>query len=167
MDNELNDVLMGLTPFIPHGQRFAEFKVQGFFRIDGPHILDPLFPIEEPIQQGDELRRRQFMARREQLRAQLRETELILGELNEQGKAESEEAHEHRMQLDVLQRQLREIENEFRRSEPGRAQQRGRDDLEREVQNLRKQMDGMNEQMDEMRELMKRLLEKKETQEAL
>jgi chromosome segregation ATPase len=122
---------------------------------------------EEQIQPGAEFRRQELMVRREQLQAQLRDTELALGELNEQGKAESEQAHEHRIQLDVLQQQLREIENEFRRSEPGMAQEPGREDLEREVQNLRKQMDSVNEQMGEMRELMKRLLEKNETPEAL
>jgi beta-lactamase regulating signal transducer with metallopeptidase domain len=114
---------------------------------------------EEQIRPGAEFHRQELMVRRERLRAQLRDTELALGELNEQGKAESEQAHEHRIQLDVLQQQLREIENEFRRSEPGMAREPGREDLEREVQNLRRQMDGMNEQMGEMRELIKRLLE--------
>jgi chromosome segregation ATPase len=130
-----------------------------------PDILGPLHRVEEPMQPG-ELHRAELMIRREQLHAQLRDLELVLRELNQQGKVESEEAHEHRMRMDVLQQQLREIENEFRSSEPGRARERGREDLEREVQNLRKQMDGMNEQMSEMRELMKRLLEKKESPEA-
>ena len=123
--------------------------------------------VEEPIQPGIERHRQNLMVQREQIQAQMRELEHVLQELNEQEKAESEEAHEHRMQMDVLQQQLRAIENEFRESKPGRAQQRGRDDLEREVQNLRKQMDGMNEQMVEMRELMKRLLQKNESPETL
>lgn len=118
--------------------------------------------LEEPIQPGGELHRRQLMARREQLRAQLRETELILGELNEQGKAESEEAQMRKQQLREFTDLLKAAENELRQSEPGRAQERGRDDLEREVQDLRKQMDGVNEQMGEMRELLKRLLERSE-----
>jgi uncharacterized protein involved in exopolysaccharide biosynthesis len=96
----------------------------------------------------------------------MREIELVLRELNEQGKSESEEAQKHRQQLDVLLKKLQAIENELRKSEPGRARVRGREDLEWEVQNLRKQMDGMSEQMGEMRELMKRLLEKNESPEA-
>jgi DNA repair exonuclease SbcCD ATPase subunit len=133
-----------------------------------PGIPDRHRPrLEEPMQPGGELRHRQLMARREQLRTRLGELELMLGELNEQGKAESEEAQMHRQQLHELQEQLQATENEIRQSEPGRAQQPGRDDLEREVQNLRKQMDSVNEQMHEMRELMKRLLEKNETPEAL
>jgi beta-lactamase regulating signal transducer with metallopeptidase domain len=133
-----------------------------------PDIPERAWPRDEaPMQPGGEFRRQELTVRREQLQAQLREMELAFGELNEQGKAESEEAQMRRHRLLDLQKQLQGTENEIRESEPGRAQQRGRDDLEREVQNLRKQMDGMNEQMSEMRELMKRLLEKNEKPEAL
>ena len=72
----------------------------------------------------------------------------------------------HRQHLRELQKQLQATENEFGGGEPGTARQRGREDLEWEVQNLRKQMDGMNEQMSEMRELMKRLIENKQSPEA-
>lgn len=122
---------------------------------------------EGPMQPDIERHRRQLMARRAQIQAQMRELELLLRELNGQEKAESEDAHLHKRELRDLQKLLQETENELRKSQPGREQERGRDDLEREVQNLRKQMDGMNEQMGEMRELMKRLLEKNETQQAL
>lgn len=131
-----------------------------------PYLLATLFPIEEQMLHGDELHRRQLMARREQLRAQLRELELVLRELEEQGKAESEEAEMHRQQLRVFTDQLKATENEIRRSEPDRAPEPRRGGLEREVQDLRKQMDGVNEQMGEMRELLKRLLEKSELPEA-
>lgn len=119
------------------------------------------------MQPGIERHREELMVRREQLRAQLRKQELMLGELlNEQGKAESEEAQMRRQSLYDLSGQLKATENEIRESEPNRLQERGRDDLEQEVQNLRRQMDGMNEQMGEMRELIKRLLEKSESPEA-
>jgi beta-lactamase regulating signal transducer with metallopeptidase domain len=132
-----------------------------------PGVSERPWPrLEEPVQPGGELRREELMVRREQLQAQLRETELMLGELNEQGKAESEEAQLHRQQLREFAEQLQATDNELRRSESGRAQEPGRDDLEREVQNLRKQMDSINEQMGEMRELMKRLLEKSESPNA-
>ena len=100
------------------------------------------------------------MARREQLRAQLRKQELMLGELNEQGKAQSEEAQMRRQELRELQEQMQATENELRESRIGGIQEPGRSDLEREVRDLRKQMDNVNEQIGEMRELMKRLLEK-------
>ena len=133
-----------------------------------PGSLQRSWPREEdPMQPGNELDHEELMVRREQLHAQMREIELVLGELNEQGKADSDEAQMHRRQLDELQEQLRATENEFRKSEPGRTRERGRDDLEQEVQNLRKQMDSVNEQMGELRGLMKRLLEKKELAEAL
>ncbi|MBN2592395.1 MAG: hypothetical protein JXA81_02725 [Sedimentisphaerales bacterium] len=96
-----------------------------------------------------------------ELRAQARRLERRLQEL---GDGHPDQAQELRMQLDVLQQQLRDVETEFRGSEPGTARERGRDDLEREVQNLREQMKGMNEQMGEMRELIKRLLENKQPQ---
>jgi chromosome segregation protein len=131
-----------------------------------PYLLTPLFPIEEQMLHGDELHREELMVRREQLQAQLRETELMLGELNEQGKAESEEAQMCRQQLRVFTDQLKATENELREGQPGRAREPGREDLEREVQDLRKQMDNVNQQMGEMRELMKRLLEKGESREA-
>jgi bla regulator protein BlaR1 len=133
-----------------------------------PGIPERPWPqVEEPMQRGIELRREELMARREQLRAQLRKQELMLGELlNEQGKAESEEAQMRRQYLYDLSEQLKATENEIRGSEPDKLQERGRDDLEQEVQNLRRQMDGMNEQMGEMRELIKRLLEKSESPEA-
>lgn len=120
---------------------------------------------EEPMQPEPELRHRQLIARREQLRAQLRESELVLNELNEQGKADSEEAQMHRQQLREFAEQLKATENELRELNPDRFQERDRDDLEREVRDLRKQMNGMNEQMSEMRELIKRLLEKGESPE--
>jgi len=123
--------------------------------------------IEEQMLHGDELHhRQQLIVRRWQLRAQLRETELVLQKLNEQGKADSEEAQMRRQRLSELTEQLKAAENEIRGSELGREQEPGRDDLEREVQDLRKQMDGVNQQMGEMRELMKRLLEKTEPTEA-
>jgi beta-lactamase regulating signal transducer with metallopeptidase domain len=132
-----------------------------------PDIPERPWPrLAESMLYGDELHRRQLMARREQLRAQLRETEFMLQELNEQGKADSEEAQMRRQQLSELTEQLQATENEIRGSEPGREPERGRKDLEREVQDLRKQMDGMNEQMGEMRKLMKRLLEKSEPPKA-
>jgi beta-lactamase regulating signal transducer with metallopeptidase domain len=128
-----------------------------------PGVPESTWPrLGEPMRAGRELHNRQLMALREQLRAQLRETELILGELNEQGKAESEEAQMHRQQLREFTEQLKATENEIRRMEPERV----REDLEREVQDLRKQMNNVNEQMGEMRELMKRLLEKSESPEA-
>jgi beta-lactamase regulating signal transducer with metallopeptidase domain len=126
----------------------------------------PWTQLEEPVQPEGELHRRQIMVRRERLRAQLQETELVLGRLNEQGKAESEEAEMHRQQLRELTEQLKMTEKEIRQSEPQGEQERGREDLEREVQDLRKQMDGMNEQMGEMRELMEKLLEKSKPPEA-
>ena len=122
--------------------------------------------LEEPMQPGDEFYRRQLMARREQLRAQIREQELMLKDLlNDRAQAESERTQMLRANLYDLSAQLKGTEKEIRESQPGEERQRGREDLEREVQNLRKQMDGMNEQMSEMRELMKRLLEKSETPE--
>jgi DNA repair exonuclease SbcCD ATPase subunit len=131
-----------------------------------PYLLTPLFPIEEQMQPGDELRRGQLMDRRQQLRAQLGELELVFGELNRQGKGESEEAQMRRKQLHELQEQLQATENEIHQSEPGRAQEPEREKLEREVQDLRKQMDNVNEQMGEIRELIKRLLEKSEPSKA-
>jgi len=129
--------------------------------------LPRLWPrAEDPMQPG-ELHDARLMVQRERVHVQMRELEHVLRELNEQGKAESEEAQMHRQQLRELQDQLQAMENELREREPGRAQQSGREDLEREVQNLREQMDGMNGQMNEMRELMKRLLEKNESPEAL
>ena len=121
--------------------------------------------VENPMQPGGE-RSEEFMARREQLQARLREIDHVLGELNEQGKGESDEAQMYRQQLRELQEQLQATDNELRKNEPGRQQERGRDDLEREVQDLRKQIDSVNEQMGEMRELMKRLLERGEPSEA-
>jgi beta-lactamase regulating signal transducer with metallopeptidase domain len=122
---------------------------------------------EDPKRPGNEFHRQELMVRREQLHAQMREIELILGELNEQGKAESEDARMHNRELHQIHKLLQATENELRKSEPGRAQEHERDDLEREVQYLRKQMDSVNEQMGEMRELMKRLLQKNETPEDL
>ncbi|MHC4439461.1 MAG: M56 family metallopeptidase [Planctomycetota bacterium] len=122
---------------------------------------------EDPMQPIGELHRQKLIVQQEQIQAQMRELEHVLRELNEQGEAESEEARLHQRELRDIQKLLQETENELRKSVPGRARERGQEDLEREVQSLRKQMDGMNEQMGEMRELMKRLLEKKETQEAL
>jgi len=89
----------------------------------------------------------------------------VLRELNEQGKAESDEARMHSRELRELQEQLQATNGELRKAGPGRQQERGRDDLEREVQNLRKQMDSVNEQMGEMRKLMERLVEKGERPE--
>jgi len=138
-------------------------RMQMMHELDVPERLLPRD--EAPIQPGDEFHRQELMVRREKLQAQLREMELALRELEEQGKAESDEAHMHRQHLRELQKQLQAIENEFGRGEPNTARQRGQEDLELEVQNLRKQMDGMNEQMSEMRELMKRLLENNESPE--
>ena len=121
---------------------------------------------EDPMQPGNELHREQFMVRREQLQAQLREIELVLGELNEQGKTESDEAQMHRQQLREFQEQLQATENELRKSEPSRPQEHERDNLEQEVQDLRRQIGSVNEQIGELRELMKRLLEKNELPEA-
>jgi len=122
--------------------------------------------VEEPMRPGIELRRKELMARREQLRAQLRETELMLGELNEQGKAESEEARLHQQELCKLRELLRDTERRLQGVGRDRPQVRERDELEREVQNLRRQMNGINEQMSELRELIKRLLEKSGSSEA-
>ena len=131
-----------------------------------PGITDRSRPqFEYQMQPGSE-RREQLMAKLEQLQAKLRERELELRELNEQGKAQSEEAQMRRQRLSELQEQLQATENEIRQIEPGMAQEPGRDNLEREVQDLRKQMDNVNQQMGEMRELMKRLLEKSEPSKA-
>ncbi len=131
-----------------------------------PDLLERPRPrVEDPMQPGSEVHREQFMVRREHLQARLQEIELVLRELNEQGKAESDEARMHSRELRELQEQLQATNGELRKAGPGRQQERGRDDLEREVQNLRKQMDSVNEQMGEMRKLMERLVEKGERPE--
>jgi beta-lactamase regulating signal transducer with metallopeptidase domain len=131
-----------------------------------PGITDRSRPqFEYQMQPGSE-RREQLMAKLEQLQAKLRERELELRELEEQGKGGSEEAQMRRQRLRELQEQLQATENEIQQSEPGRAQEPGRDNLEREVQDLRKQMDNVNQQMGEMRELIKRLVEKSESPKA-
>ncbi|MFC1794499.1 M56 family metallopeptidase [Planctomycetota bacterium] len=122
---------------------------------------------EDPMQPGGELHREELMVRREKFKTRLREIVLVLDELKEQEKAESDEAQMQRQELVGLQKQIRATEDELRKSESSRPQEHERDNLEREVQNLRKQMDSVNEQMGEMRELIKRLLEKKESTESL
>jgi hypothetical protein len=116
---------------------------------------------EEPMRPRPNIERRpgEPMIRQEHLQSQIREKELVLGELNEQGKGDSEEAHILGQELRALVEQLEAAQREFRGARPDRPQPRERDELEREVHELRRQVDGVNEQMAELRELLKRLLE--------
>jgi len=97
--------------------------------------------------------------RRDHLRTRLGAIERVLGELNEQGKGDSEEAHNVGRKLRVLQEQLEVTERELQGARREAPRERERGDLEREVEELRMQVNSVNEQMGELRELLTRLLE--------
>ena len=169
---ELESRLQGLTDNHPEAQ---ELRIQldqihqqmQRSRREPDRFERPWPRDEDPMQPGNEFHHEELMVRREKFKTRLREIVLVLDELKEQGKVESDEAQMQRQELVELQKQIRATEDELRKRESGTVQEHGRDDLEQEVQNLRKQMDSVNEQMGEMRELMKRLLEKSESVEAL
>ncbi len=97
---------------------------------------------------------------RQGLQARLGEIERALGELNDQGKGESEKARNLNRERREIQKQLDVNDRELRNVGRERPQEPERPDLERQVQELRMQVNGVNEQMGEMRELLKRLLER-------
>ncbi len=107
----------------------------------------------------------ELQVRREHLHMRMQEMEHELHELNQQGKGESEHAHNLGREMRAIQQQLETTERELKsidREEPRRPE---RGDLEREVEELRMQVNSVNEQMGELRELLTRLLEERSPRE--